>query len=689
MLLAQALEAHRRGQWDAARRRYDELLAREPGHVDALHLRAVLDYQQGRFADALAGLDRALALAPGLAAAWSNRAALLRDLGRPAEALASAERALALQPDEAGAANNRAAALLDLGRPAEALPVLQALLARGAADAATHHNHGKALLALGRPQAAAAAFEQALARAPALDASRTGRVEALAAWGEQLQAGGQGEAGLQQLHAALQAAPGTPFLFGRWLHAALRQCDWAVLDSACAEAARAIDAGEPRLAPFVALHLPLSRARLQACARIFAAGFAGVQAERPPPAPPSADGRLRIGFFSADFREHATARLAVGLIERLPRERIEAFGFAFGAHADEDPLRRRLRTAFEHFEEVAALDDAALVQRARACALDIAIDLGGPTRDARPGLFARRLAPLQIGWLGFPGTQGAPWIDALLADATVLPPEHAAEFDEAVVRLPHSYQANDARRVRPPAAARANLGLPAQGFVWAALHGAAKLEPGVWAVWMRLLQARPDSVLWLLQPDAGAVRRLRAAALAAGVDPARLVFAPRVDPAAHLARLACADLFLDTFVCNAHTTASDALWAGLPVLTCRGETFASRVAASLLGAAGLPELVCADAAAYEARALELSAGGSRLAALRARLEAQRDRCALFDDARFARAFEAALSALWQRHRSGALAIGLQVLEDAGGHLRIVEQPAVAQPACADQVPGRQ
>ncbi len=688
MLLAQALEAHRRGEWDAARRHYDELLAREPGHADALHLRAVLDYQQGRFADALAGLDRALARAPGLAAAWSNRAALLRDLGRPAESLASAERALALQPDEAGAANNRAAALLDLGRPAEALPVLQALLARGATDAATHHNHGKALLALGRPQAAAAAFDQALALAPGLAASRSGRAEALAAWGEQLLAAGQGEAGLQQLRTALQAAPGSPFLFGRWLHAAMRQCDWAESEAARDEAARAIDAGEPRVAPFVALHLPLSRARLQACARIFSAGYATLQADRPAPAP-AADGRLRVGFFSADFREHATARLAVGLIERLPRERIEAFGFAFGPVADEDPLRRRLRAAFEHFEDVAALDDAALVQRARACALDIAIDLGGPTRDARPGLFARRLAPLQVGWLGFPGTQGAPWIDALLADATVLPPGHAAEVDEAVVRLPHSYQANDARRARPPAPARASLGLPEQGFVWGALHGPAKLEPGVWAVWMRLLRARPGSVLWLLQPDAGAVQRLRAAAQAAGVDPARLVFAPRVDAAAHLARLACADLFLDTFVCNAHTTASDALWVGLPVLTCCGETFASRVAASLLGAAGLPELVCADAPSYEARALELSADGGRLAALRARLEAQRSRCALFDDARFARAFEAALSALWQRHRAGLPAVGLQVLEDAGGDLRVVEQPAVAQPARADEPPGRQ
>lgn len=688
MSLAQALEAHRRGDRDEARRLYDAVLARDPDQADALHLRAVLDHQQGRLDAALAGLERALALAPQLAPAWSNRAALLRDLGRPAEALESAGRALALQPGDPHAANNRAAALLDLGRPAEALPLLQAALVREQGDPSSHHNHGKALLALGRPEAACAAFERALALAPAQAASRTGRAEALAAWGEQRVDAGQGEAGLARLRAALEASPQAPFLFGRWLQAKLRLCDWDGLDAARAEAAQAIAAGASRLAPFVALHLPLSRAQQRACARIFSARIAPRAADRPPPAPPAADGRLRVGFFSADFREHPTARLMAGMIEQLPRARIEAFGFAFGPPSD-DTLRRRLRAAFEHFEDVAALDDGALVQRARACALDIAIDLGGPTRDARPGLFARRLAPLQAGWLGFAGTQGAPWFDALIADAVVAPPEHAADYDEAIVCLPHSYQPNDARRVCPPAPPRAQAGLPDGVFVWAALHGPAKLEPGVWAVWMRLLRARPGSVLWLLRHDDAAVRRLQAAASTHGVDPARLFFAPPAGPAQHLARLACADLALDTFVYNGHTTTSDALWAGLPVLSCRGQTFPARVAASLLQAAGLPELVAPDAAAYEALALELSAPGSRLADLRARLAAQRAGCALFDDARFARAFEAALSALWRRQRAGRPRVGLQVLEDAGGHLRVVEQPAVAQPAGADQTPGRQ
>lgn len=653
-MLAQALAAHRRGELETARRLYAELLAAQPAHADALQLLAVLDYQQGRPVEALAGLDRALALAPGLATAWSNRAAVLRTLGRAADALASAEQALRLQPDDAGALNNRAAALLDLGRP----------------------------------EAALEGFERVLARDATRAESRAGRVAALAALGEARLDAGRGAEGLALLRRALELAPDTPFLLGRWLHAKLKLCDWEGLDQAGAALAQGIAAGRPVAAPFVALHLPLSRAQQQRCARIFSATLADTAGARPPPAPPAADGRLRVGFFSADLRDHATARLMVGLIEHLRRDRVEATAFAFGPQV-EDPMRARLRVAFEHFIEVSALSDEAVVQRARQQRIDIAIDLGGPTRDGRPGLFARRVAPLQLGWLGFAGTQGAPWIDALIADATVAPPSHAADYDEVLVRLPHSYQANDDRRPLAAAPARAAAGLPAEGFVFAALLSPDKIEPGSFDLWMRLLRQRPGSVLWLLQPDPAAAAQLRAQAGARGVDPARLVFAPRLPPQPHLARLRCADLALDSLVCNGHTSTSDALWAGVPVLTRLGGTFAARVAASLLRAAGLPELVTADSAAYEALALELSAADGRLRDWRARLQAQRRALPLFDAARFARAFEAALSALWQRHAAGRGLVPLQVLEDALGDLRVVEQAAVTEAAGAVQAGGGQ
>ncbi|MBX3606771.1 MAG: tetratricopeptide repeat protein [Piscinibacter sp.] len=678
--LAQALAAHQRGDAVLARRLYGEVLAAAPDHAEALHLLGVLDYQQGRLAAALAGLDRAVALAPGLAPAWSNRAAVLRDLGRTDEALVSLERALALQPDDPKALNNRAAALLDRGRAADALLDVQRALALDPGDAAAHHNHGNALLALDRPAEALASYERALALQPALAPSRAGAADALARLGDAALQAGHGEQALSLQRRALELAPDRPFLLGRWLHTKLRLCDWDGLDESRAAVARGIDADAPVCAPFVALHLPLSRAQQRRCARRFAATLNGVAGPPCPIPSPAPDGRLRVGFFSADFRAHATAQLAVGLLEQLHGGPFELTAFAFGPPAD-DPMRARLRAAFDHFLDVGALPDEAAVQLARERSIDIAIDLGGPTRDARPGLFARRVAPLQVAWLGFAGTQGAPWIDALIADPVVVPPSHAADYDEALLLLPHSYQANDDRRPLPQGRAdRAALGLRAQAFVFCAFHSPAKLEPGVWAVWMDLLRRRPGSVLWLLQPDAAAVERLRARAAQAGVEPDRLVFAPRLPPVPHLERLRAADLFLDTFVCNAHTGASDALWAGVPVLTCRGDTFASRVAASLLQAARLPELITASPADYEALAFALSAPGSPLPMLRARLEAERPALPLFDTARFARAFGVALAALWSARGAGRRPRRLQVLEDALGDLRVVEDAPVAEPA---------
>lgn len=712
-LLAQALAAHRRGALAEAQRLYREILAAAPEQPDAVHLLGVVAYQQGRLAEALALLDRAVALAPALAAAHSNRAAVLRDLGRPAEALASLDQALALQPDEAGAWCNRAAALIDLarpaealadaeralalvprdaaahnnrgnalfglGRPAEALASYEAALALDAAPAASHFNRGKALAALGRFEAAAAAFDAALQREP-------GHVHALVQRGDALLDAGRGDAALHSFEQALQRAPALPGLFGHWLHARLKLCDWDGLDEAFATLRRGIDAGEPLAAPFVALLAPLTRAQQQRCARTFARAQAPVAAPRPPVALSTADGRLRLAFFSADFREHPTAQLAAGLFEQLPRQRFELSAFAFGPPR-EDAMRARLRRAFDHFIDVAALPDEAVVALARQRGIHLAVDLGGHTRDARPGLFARRVAPLQLSWLGYPGTLGAPWIDALIADPTVVPPAHDADYDEVLVRLPHCYQANDDRReIAALDVDRAALGLPAQGFVFCCFNHAAKIGPAVFAVWMRLLAARPGSVLWLSQPDAGALPNLRRQAQRHGVDPARLVFAARVPGPLHLARQRAADLFLDTFDYNAHTTASDALWAGLPVLTCAGETFAARVAASLLRAVGLPELITTTRADYEALALELSAPGSRLPALRARLAAQRDHAPLFDTARFARQFAAACSALWQRQRDGLPLGPLQVLDDPLGDLRVVEDAPVTQ-AAGRQQPG--
>ncbi|MFM7418294.1 MAG: hypothetical protein ACKO54_01095, partial [Alphaproteobacteria bacterium] len=333
--------------------------------------------------------------------------------------------------------------------------------------------------------------------------------------------------------------------------------------------------------------------------------------------PPPATGRekLRIGYFSADFHNHATMHLLAGLLECHDRDAFEIHAFSYGPEI-EHAMRARARATVDHFHECARLSDGAIIAAARKAGIEIAVDLKGYTQDARLAPFAARLAPVQVSYLGYPGTVGGDFLDYIIADATVLPVDQQRFYDEKIVHLPDSYQANDDRRViAPETPSRTEAGLPADGFVYCCFNNAYKITPEVFASWMRILNAVPDSVLWLLANEAEAMERLRAVATGQGIDPARLVFAPNLPSAQHLARHRLAELFLDTLPYNAHTTASDALWAGLPVLTHMGQAFAGRVAASLLHAVGLPELITHDAAAYEALAIALGRDSTRAGAL--------------------------------------------------------------------------
>jgi predicted O-linked N-acetylglucosamine transferase (SPINDLY family) len=368
------------------------------------------------------------------------------------------------------------------------------------------------------------------------------------------------------------------------------------------------------------------------------------------PSPPRSrrppGGRLHIGYLSADFHDHATAHLAAGVFEHHDRERFEVHAYSFGID-DGSALRRRLIAAFEHFHDVRPLPHAELARRIAADGIDVLVDLKGYTGEARPQVLALRPAPVQASWLGYPGTMAAPFIDCTIADAVVIPPGAECEYGEPIVRLPDSYQANDDRQpIAPDTPGRTALGLPESAFVFACFNDPYKIDRRVFAAWMRVLAAVPGSVLWLLGGHANDV--LQRVAGAAGIDPQRLVFAGRLPKAEHLARHCAADLFLDTHGCCAHTTASDALWAGLPVLACPGEGFASRVSASLLHAVGLGELVSTSAEDYERRAIALAADRGSLDALRARLEHNRTRLPLFDTARFTRNLEAVYLALADR-----------------------------------------
>jgi predicted O-linked N-acetylglucosamine transferase (SPINDLY family) len=363
--------------------------------------------------------------------------------------------------------------------------------------------------------------------------------------------------------------------------------------------------------------------------------------------------KIRVAYLSADFKTHATAFLMAELFERHDRDKFEWHAISFGVD-DGSEMRARLVAAFDRFHDVRAKSNAEAAQLIRDLEIDIAVDLKGYTQEARPEILAHQPAPLAASYIGYPGTTGAPFIDTIIGDAFVTPFEHQPHFTEAIVQLPDSYQVNDTRRrlIAERTPTRAEAGLPAHGFVFCSFNNNWKIAPEVFDIWMRLLQQVDGSVLWLLRDNEAAERNLRAEATRRGIDPARLVFAERLLPDAHLARHRLADLFLDTLPCNAHTTASDALWAGLPVLTCPRGAFAGRVAASLVNAAGLPELIAPDLSAYETLALRLAHEPTLLAELKARLAQNRTACALFDPARSARAIEAAYTMMWQRWQRG-------------------------------------
>lgn len=596
----------------------------------------------GRTPEAMASLDRARTLAPGNVLVRYNHGNALLALKRYTEALADFDVAVQADPRFVLAWYNRGTALMELRRYAEAVASFERVIALAPDFAAAHNNRGASLLCLKRQTEAVAAFEQALRLQPGYE----GALENL---GNAFHDLARFEEAARCFAALVAAAPERPYALGSLLDARARCCDWGADYPALRDrVADAVARGQRAQVPFAFLATCDSAAAQLQCARIYAAD------KFPPAAQPLWTGRpyrhdrIRVAYVSADFRYHATAFLTAEMLERHDRGSFEWTAISLGPD-DASPMRLRLERAFDHFVEAGSLGDREIAALIRGREIDIAVDLQGYTADCRAGIFAHRPAPVQVNYLAYPGTLGSPCMDYLIADRRVIPKEHFACFSEKVVHLPHCYQPNGSgREVAPITPSRAQASLPEQGLVFCSFNGSYKITPEVFDVWMRLLSALPDSVLWLLDDNEAATRNLRRQATARGVHADRLVFAPRVPLAAHLARYPLADLFLDTLPCNAHTTASDALWSGVPVLTCPGAAFAGRVAASLLEAAGLPEGIAGNLQQYEALALSLAADPGRLGALRARLAAQRQTSPLFDAERYRRGLEAAYTLMWQR-----------------------------------------
>lgn len=568
---------------------------------------------------------------------------------RPSAARDDYEAALALDEARSDSRYNLGLALLQLQQPQRALAVFDALLARHPDDAQAHLQRGNAWLDLRRFPEARGAYRRSLD----LDPRQADGWHNLGVVCQELR---EPDAAAGAFAQALQLDPGQPLLPGKLLHARMQACDWRDHDILLAQVEAGLRDGRATIEPFAFQGVASDEALQAICAKLAAqahalAGGVALPARTRPSERPA---RLRVGYVCGELRQQATAFLTAQLFESHDRARFECIALDNGWD-DGSPMRRRLEAAFDRWVDLSGLGDEAAARAVADLGVDILVDLNGYFGRGRPGLFAWRAAPIQVAYLGFPGTTGAPWMDYIVADRVVIPPEARRHYREQVAWLPRCYQANDASRPRPVGELdRAAAGLPADGVVFCCFNNNYKITPVLFALWMRLLQAVPGSVLWLLRDNADAARNLRAAALAAGVEPGRLVFAPRLPLPQHLARHALADLFLDTLPCNAHTTASDALWAGLPLLTCQGRTFSGRVAASLLGSLGLEELVCADLVAYERTALRLAQDPAALAALRQTL---RRRVgvpgqALFDGAQLCRDLEALYDRMWERWQQG-------------------------------------
>lgn len=679
-------------QFALAEKAFSRVLQASPDMAAALSgMGQALGYL-GRFEEALQFLQQALASqdklsAPELARAWLHQGMAQGALGQRTQALQSFEHALALDEGLAQAHYGMGNALMSLGKLDEAKASLKRALALDAKFPPALFLLGRLLLQQQHYVEAGQYFDEAIALAPKFVDAYYGRGLIWEALGEYGKAGRSFSEGLnvapdhvpclQGLGNALVVAkqyeyainafrradtlqPGFDYVAGMLVYLARQICQWGHDKSDVAGLCQRVLAGEYAVEPFAALSLFDEPALHAKAAQMHMRKYHPQAFEKRRRISYKAKDKIRIAYVSSDIYNHATAYLIAGLIEQHDRSRFEVFVLSYGPDRD-DAMRRRIKQAADKFVDINPMSDAVAAEFCRHQKVDIAVDLKGLTRNGRPGMFAQRAAPVQVNYLGYPGTMAAPCYDYMIADAVLIAPEQRQHYSEAVVYMPHSYQVNDQERVIDDTPqGRAAHGLPENAFVFSCFNNHYKITPEVFACWMRVMAKVPDSVLWLMQGHEAAQRNLREAAEKQGVAAERLIFAPILDLPQHLARHRLAQLSLDTLPYNAHTTASDALWAGLPHLTCMGRGFAGRVAASLLHAVGMPELIAHSLDEYEALAVELALNPKRLQKIQKRLVKQISNAPLFDTGLFARNIENAYDLMYQRWLAGEKPDDIQI-----------------------------
>ena len=670
---------------DEALASYDRAIELDPRDALTHYNRGSVLKELERFEEALASYDTAIEVNGDFAEAYVNRGSVLKDLERFEEALVSYETAIGLNSNFAEAHLNRGHLLQELRRHEAAIesferaialrPIAQAYYGRGVSlhvrkrldqarrdfneaialqpdFAAAYYSRGNLLADIGRHDEAAVDYLKATELAP--DAAR---YLGLASCAVRLK---RFDLAIASLDKAMLLEPDGKYLLGISRATKMQAGRWDGLDEDLERIARGVSEGRPVCSPMTLAALMDSPALQRSAAEIFVQdqvhgsrgeGLGGIAAEFPAHFRSPRSAKIRIGYFSGDFRTHPVAHLTAGLFEHHDRANFDVTAFAFGPPTN-DAILSRLTKAFDRFIDVRQKSDFEVIALARDLGIDIAVDLSGFTDYCRTKIFAGRAAPIQINFLGYPGTMGADFMDYLIADGTVVPREQQAHYVEKIAYLPGSFLPFDSSyAIAPKVFTREELGLPSGAIVLCCFNNSYKILPKAFDGWMRILSRIENAVFWLQQADATVIANLREEASRRGIDGTRLLFADRVvSLPEHLARLRAADLFLDTFPYTAHATALDALWAGVPLLTCPGESFASRVAASLLRTVGLPELIAGSSSQYEDKALELAKDPVRLSELRRTL-ALRD-TPLFDTERYARNLEAVYSTMCERHRSG-------------------------------------
>ena len=719
--LDQAIALHQQGRYGEAEPLYREVIKKVPDQFDALHLLGVLEAQKGRHEAAANLIRKALAVNSRSAEAYSNLAHALRAINRPAEALSNYDRALALKTAYPEALNGRGNALRDLKKHDDAVASFDRALTFRPDYAEAFNNRGHALRALGRFEEALGNHERALALKPdfadallgigialqglernndaltffdrALSIKPTSEAfnyrgnlyrilnlrenaladfelslsikpdfaDALYNHGNVLLELRRHEEIIVDMERLLHIAPDYEYARGHLLYSKMHHCDWHSFSKNKAIVIQGVRAGKRAMLPFPFLAVSDSASDQLACAQTY------VEHQCPPSSEPLWTGeiyqhdRIRIAYLSSDFREHAMPYLMAGFFEQHDHGRFETIAVSFDSKGS-SVMRDRLKRTFDRFIDVEMQSPLETAKLLRSLEIDIAVDLMGFTAGGRAKIFALRPAPIQINYLGFPATMGATYIDYILADRYVIPEEMQAHYSEKIVYLPDTFQANDAnRQIAGSTQSRIESGLPENGFVFCSFNSSNKITPDMFDIWMRLLQRTANSVLWLIHANAAVTSNLRKEAKKRGINPDRLVFAPGMNNyAQHLARYRLADLFLDSLPFNAGTTASDALWAGLPVLTCSGNAFPARMAGSLLNAVGLPELITNSPEEYEALAITLATSEPLLSDIKSRLAANRSSCPLFNTDRFRRHIESAYITMWDSYQRGGVPTGFAV-----------------------------